>query len=317
MTSQDTPPVSRLPVRVWAATAPSRSHPERNEDAYWSAENGVVHAVIDGMGGSRRLVPGLGEVGGEHAAQGIVRVLDERLQGVSPDITVEEARETLRRVLSEAAVRVFREVNAEGAIPPEQVPEGSSALDVMAAACATVTVLCERGARAVIAQHGDTRAYLVSGGELLPLTEDQDAVGRDVETGTLPHEAGLAISAELDAFDGRTLGDLSPQALRYYSIRNLVYGQLGDSDPAPEPSLLVIRLSPADALLLTSDGVHDNLSAAEIAALLGQPDPAAALVTTADRRSTESPLPHPGDPTAPYNYRAHPDDATAIVVKQE
>ena len=45
-------------VRNWVKSLPSRAHPERNEDAYWSATNDMAHAVIDGMGSSRRVVNG-------------------------------------------------------------------------------------------------------------------------------------------------------------------------------------------------------------------------------------------------------------------
>ena len=44
-------------------------------------------------------------------------------------------------------------------------------------------------------------------------------------------------------------------------------------------------------------------------------DPASALVDRGYARSGERSLPDPADPEAPYNYRAHQDDTTAIVIK--
>lgn len=318
MTTQAAPQsTAGLPVRVWAATLPSRLHPERNEDAYWSAPNGVCHAMIDGMGGSRRFVPGMGEIGGEHAAAVIVRVLAERLANVPPRISRPEARALLEEVVAEAGARVFGEVNDEGAIPPAQVPEGKAPLDVMAAACATIVVLAEEGSCAVISQNGDTRAYLYSPsqGEFYVITEDDDAISHDVEAATLEYERGRTISQALDDFDGRDISILPGDALPYFARRNLVEEQLGDSAPPPLPAISVIQLGSGDALLLTSDGVHDNLSSSEITEFLRAVDPATALVQAADARSGESPLPNPEDPGAPFNYRAHPDDASAMLIR--
>ena len=59
----------------------------------------------------------------------------------------------------------------------------------MAAAVMTALVFCENGRRAAIGQNGDTRAYLYSDGDLILLTEDQDAVHMDMEEGKLTPEA--------------------------------------------------------------------------------------------------------------------------------
>ena len=305
-----------LQVRTWAKSLPSRTHPDRNEDAYWSARNGVAHAMIDGMGGSRRVVDGK-EVGGEHAAAGLRAVIDQRLQDLPNNVSVSAARELLAAVVAEANARVYREVNAEGNIPPEQVPEGKTANEVMAAACLTALILCEGGRRAAISQNGDTRCYLYSDGELIQLTEDHDAIHLDAQQGNLTPEQAEAIGEAIDNFSGFDIGKLEPAARKYYAQRYLVSNQLGDSPQAATPSFATIQIQPGDSLLLTSDGVHDNLTTDEIAASMSSIDPAATLVDRADERSGERALPDPNDLTAPYNYRAHQDDATALVIKVE
>lgn len=301
-------------ARVWAKSLPSRGHLERNEDAYWSARNAVAHAVIDGMGGSRRVVNGQ-EVGGEHAAAGLRAVLDERLQDLPTNVSVLAARELLLAVVAEGNARVFREVNAEGNIPPEQIPEGKTASDVMAAACLTALILCEGGRRAVISQNGDTRCYLYSGGELMLLTEDQDLVNLDVKEGRLTPEQGAAIDGAIDNFSGFDIGKLVPAARKYFAQRNLVFGQLGDNEQAASPEFTTIQLQPGDMLMLCSDGVHANLTTDEIAASMSSIDPAATLVDRGDARSGERTLPDPNNLETPYNYRANKDDTTAVVIK--
>jgi protein phosphatase len=303
-----------LNVRVWSKSVPSRSHPERDEDLAWSAANGQAHAVVDGMGGSRRVVAGR-EIGGEHAARVIGEALAARLQDLPAAVSVDEARDLLTVVVREAGARIFRELNESGQIPASEIPAGKTAEDVMVAAVMTAAVICEGGRRAVIGQNGDTRGYLYSGGELLLLTEDQDAVQADQATGVLTPDQAATVQEALDTFDGHELGKLDPLARRYFVQRNLVFGQIGDRADAPPPTFSVIQLRPRDVLLLCSDGVYSNLTTAEITDALALLDPAAALVDRADERAGERTLPDPTDLSRPYNYRAHQDDITAVVVR--
>lgn len=301
-------------VKVWAKSLPSRQHPERDEDLAWSARNGVAHAVIDGMGGSRRVVDGR-EIGGEHAAAAIGQVLSARLENLPDNLQVTAARELLSVVVAQAGEQIYSAVNASGQIPPEQIPEGKSADDVMAAAVMTAVVFCDGGRRAVISQNGDTRAYLFSSGELILLTDDQDAVQLEVDEGRLTEDEADALQIEMDSFDGHDIGKLSRQARQYFAQRNMVFGQIGDSPQPQPPVFATIQLRPGDMLLLCSDGVYANLTTAEIRDSLSSMDPAATLVDRGDARSGERSLPAAADLTEPYNYRAHQDDTTAIVVR--
>ncbi len=303
-------------IRVWSKSLPSRQHPERDEDLGWSAPNGRAHAVVDGMGSARRRTP-TGEIGGEHAAHAIGEVLAARLTDLPADLAVADARDLLTATVLEAGQRIFRDINQSGHIPPEQVPEGKTVEDVMPAAVMTGAILCENARHAVIGQNGDTRAYLYSDGELILLTEDQDAVQGDHESGLLSDEQVQVIQDTLDSWDGRDISALDPVTRRYFVQRNLVFGEVGDNPQTPPPVLSVIELRPGDLLLLCSDGVYANLTTAEIRDSLGLIDPAAALVDRSDARSAERTLPDPSDLSKPYNYRAHQDDITAIVVKVE
>jgi serine/threonine protein phosphatase PrpC len=268
------------------------------------------------MGGSRRVVDGK-EIGGEHAAAMLGKALDDRLQGLPPDLSVQAARELLAIVVGEGGERIYREVNAEGNIPAEQIPEGKTADDVMAAAVMTALIFCENGRRAVIGQNGDTRAYLYSDGDLVLLTEDQDAVHMDMEEGKLTPEQAQQVDEDQDEFDGYDIGKLDPLARKYFVQRNLVFGQIGDEPNPQAPVFSTIQLRPGDMILLCSDGVYANLTTTEIRSTMASVDPAAALVDRGDARSAERTLPDPNDLSIPYNYRAHQDDTTAIVLRME
>lgn len=257
------------------------------------------------------------EIGGEHAAAALGKALEARLQGLPPDLSAQAARELLAVVVAEGGEKIFREVNAAGEIPPEQIPQGKEVEDVMAAAVMTALIFCENGRRAVISQNGDTRAYLYSSGELILLTEDQDAIQMDVDDGKLTHEQGEAANEAIDTFDGYDIGRLDPLARKYFIQRNLVFGQLGDSATPQPPALTTIQLRPNDTILLCSDGVYANLTTDEIRMTMASADPAAAMVDRGDARSDERTLPDPNDLSIPYNYRAHQDDTTAIVLRME
>ena len=302
------------PIKTWVKSTPSATHPDRNEDAYWSARNGMAHAVIDGMGGSRRVVNGK-EIGGEHAAAGVRAILDARLQDLPPTLSVTAAEELLSAVVAEAGASVYRDVNAGGQIPPEQIPDGKTAGDVMAAAVMTALILCQGGRVAKISQNGDTRCYLYSDNELILLTDDQDLVQLDVQEGKLTSDQADSIEDELDTFPGFDIGKLDPAARPYFVQRNLVFGQIGDEPDQQAPTFATIQLRPGDLLLLCSDGVYANLTTDEIAASMQAIDPAATLVDRSNARSADRALPDPNDPSAPYNYRAHQDDTTALVIK--
>ncbi len=303
-------------LRIWAKSVPSLTHPARDEDLAWTAPNQGAVATVDGMGSARRRVAG-GEIGGEHAAALIGETLTAYLGEVPLTVAVGTARDLLCAAVEAAGKRIFHELNADGVIPPEQIPAGKTAEDVMVAAVMTAAVICENGRRAVISQNGDTRAYLYSGSDLLLLTEDQDAVQSDVEAGVLTADAAYDLQAALDTFNGRDLGKLDPTARRYFARRNLVFGQVGDCAAPPPPALTVIQLRPNDLLLLCSDGVYGNLTQDEITAGMSAMDPAATLVDRAVARSAERALPDPADLSRPYNYRAHQDDVTAVVVRVE
>jgi serine/threonine protein phosphatase PrpC len=247
----------------------------------------------------------------------LATVLEERLQDLPSDLSITSARELLSVVVAEAGARIYEKVNSSGQIPPEQVPQGKTVDEVMAGAVMTSLVFCDGGRRAVIGQNGDTRAYLYSEGELILLTDDQDAVMLDVIDGKLTEDEADALQEEMDNFDGHDIGKLSVAARNYFVRRNMLFGQIGDSPQPRPPEFCTIQLRPGDTLVLVSDGVYANLTTAEIRTSLESIDPAAALVDRGYERSGQRSLPDPADLSAPYNYRAHQDDATAIVVRAD
>jgi PPM family protein phosphatase len=134
-------------------------------------------------------------------------------------------------------------------------------------ATTVVTVLVD-GEQANIAHVGDSRVYLVRGGDLRQLTTDHSWVNEQIESG--------AISAD--------------QA-RSHPLRNVVTRALGGK-PELVVDLQVHKVESQDVLLLCSDGLTTMLPDAEIARILrdggGDIDQAArALVDESNHKGGE------------------------------
>jgi protein phosphatase len=101
------------------------------------------------------------------------------------------------------------------------------------------------GNRAHIANVGDSRAYIVSGGDdIRQITTDHSLVERLIST-----------------------GQLRPDEARVHPQRNVIYRTVGDKERA-QVDFFVQDLNPGDSLLLCSDGLCGKVEDAEICRLV-------------------------------------------------
>jgi serine/threonine protein phosphatase PrpC len=102
--------------------------------------------------------------------------------------------------------------------------------------------------RAVIANIGDSRAYLIRGGQAKPVTEDHSWVGEQVRAGQLEADAG-----------------------RHHPRRNVITrAVMGDPVTADE---FTVPLEAGDVLMLCSDGVWEPLSDQQLGELFAADAP--------------------------------------------
>ncbi len=106
------------------------------------------------------------------------------------------------------------------------------------------------GPRLYVAHVGDSRAYLLAGDELRPLTEDHSLVRRLQETGRL-----------------------TPEAAQHFQYRNVLLQALGQ-DGALTADTFALDLPPAGKLLLCSDGLSGLVTSEEMSAVLRCTEPA-------------------------------------------
>lgn len=204
---------------------------EHNEDSLAVAP--PLYVVCDGMGG---------HAAGEVASEIAVNVITER----APDHPDAAA---LGQAVEEANLAIIRAAN-EGV--------GRAGMG-----CTCTAALLEKE-RLVLAQVGDSRAYLLHNGEMQQLTRDHSLVADLIEAGQI---------TEAEA--------------RVHPQRSVITRALG-SDPRTQPDLFEINVETGDRLLLCSDGLSTMLEDDQIAKILGSnPDPqrcAAQLVNEAVAR---------------------------------
>ncbi|MCL1846386.1 MAG: Stp1/IreP family PP2C-type Ser/Thr phosphatase [Coriobacteriia bacterium] len=184
---------------------------DHNEDSL--LVKAPLYVIADGMGG---------HAAGEIASELAIKTLDEaQLTQLDPD--------TLRHAVTEANRRVI-----DGA----RRGLGRHGMGT------TLTAALIEGNRLLLAQVGDSRAYLVHEGQLRQLTRDHSLVGELLSTGKITEEEA-----------------------RLHPNRSVITRALG-SDASVQPDLYEIRLHEGDRLLLCSDGLNTMLDDTEIEELL-------------------------------------------------
>jgi PPM family protein phosphatase len=187
------------------------------------SKQGILLLVCDGMGGA---------AAGDLAARIAAEAIKQQLVGAGSGVT-ESPGESLKSAVSGANGAVLAEATAH----PETRGMGTT--------CTAAIVLPDR---LVIAQVGDSRAYLLRDGHLQLLTRDQTMADQLVEAGAL-----------------------RPEDVGTYRYRHVLLQAVG-TQATIEPIKSELRLRRGDRILLCSDGLHGPVPDHEIAQILGAGD---------------------------------------------
>jgi serine/threonine protein phosphatase PrpC len=231
---------------------------EANEDSLLAirpagVRNGAaLVAVADGMGGHKA-----GEVASALAVQSLQQMLDDSDPAVEADGLLTRALELGNRSIWEAAAE---DIDKEGM--------GTT----------IVAALLNADGRGVVANVGDSRAYVFARGNAELLTDDHTWVNQQVRAGQMTeHEARI-----------------SP-------FRNLLTRSLGSAPRVEIDLFMGIQLEAGDALILVSDGVTGYLDERDFTKILRT----AASAQEAAERLVEEAV-----------QRGGADNATAVVVRR-
>jgi PPM family protein phosphatase len=196
---------------------------------------GSLFMVADGMGGAAA-----GEIASSMAAQ---QIFDHLAQVWSHDPDNSPAQFALR--MREAVEHANSEIHGYAAEHPEVRGMGT-----------TLTAAGVHGGQLYLAQVGDSRAYLIRGGNAFQLTKDQSFTQRLIDAGELTEE-----EAETNA------------------RRNIILQALGP-DPRVKVVLSIQQLNRGDVLVVCSDGLTGLVRKGEIAAVVAGEDNLAQVCDT-------------------------------------
>ena len=201
---------------------------EQNEDSL--VVKPPLYVVADGMGG---------HAAGEVASEIAVSVIEANAPDHPDAEALGHAVEEANRAIINAAL----------------AGEGREGMGT------TCTAAILEKDRLVLAQVGDSRAYLLHNGTLTQLTRDHSLMADMIES-----------------------GQITPEEARIHPNRSVITRALG-SDPATIPDLYEINVQSGDRLLLCSDGLTSMVPDAQIEAIMNRlPDSqlcASQLVTAA------------------------------------
>lgn len=266
-----TPEIPKLKLDMASSSAASESHPEHNEDRSFFDPNSKSFGVFDGMGG---------EANGEEAAVICATKISEQLKHAPETSPRKSVTTVLQQSFNLINQAVLQRSAAEGKIMGSTATYGfiyKNELGVYETA---------------IAHAGDSRAYLFRNGILTQITKDH----------------GLINSQLAPILDNATdPSSLTPDQLGFYRQRNKISNFAGYSEGSAD--IFFQNVMSGDIILLTSDGVHDNLTTKEIHSILSQHQHESTssitqtLVGASVSRSREK------------SFRSKKDDMTALVVK--
>lgn len=202
------------------------------EDTAVLEQKGALFVVADGMGGHR---------GGEIASGIAVRTIGESYyasEEASPGAALVAA-------LGAANAAIFEEASADATL----LGMGT-----------TCTALAIRGGQAFVGHVGDSRAYLLRGGEIGQITHDHSLVGEMVRSGIISDE------------DART-----------HPKRNVITRSLGVQDSVEADTLETpLALEPGDTFVLCSDGLTSYADPGDLKEALKAGDPVGACRSLVD-----------------------------------
>jgi serine/threonine protein phosphatase PrpC len=206
---------------AFAAATDTGCKRANNQDSFGYNTDPHLYVVCDGVGGA---------LGGEVASNTAVRNFMESFDALS-ETTQQQKLPIESRLLHsiEQANRAVRDISASD---PRFSNMGT-----------TLVCACVDGARAVIGNVGDSRAYLIRDGVCVQITHDHSLIAEQLQNGLLTQE--MAEKSSLQSVITRAIGMAE----------------------TVEPDLFAATLQAEDRLLLASDGLTRYLKPAEIASI--------------------------------------------------
>jgi protein phosphatase len=191
---------------------------DNNEDRVATDDLTMIYVVADGMGG---------QAAGEQASQMAVDLVPATLRELLGDA---DDPTKVREAIKNAVLHANQSIVQKGDLDPSTQNMGT-----------TIVMGVCRFARLFIAHIGDSRAYLVRGGQIRRITTDHNLAQALFEANTISAE-------ELDT----------------HRFRHVLWKYLGSKEVGEGPDMTEIDLQDGDRFLLATDGLTGSLSDTQI-----------------------------------------------------
>ena len=223
-----------MKITSFGGTDPGKRR-NNNEDAYLLDDKLFLYAVADGIGGNE---------GGEIASRIAVDTLAETMPDLlgdadkTPPSEVDLDADSRFSALRQAITLANRRIRMARSQDPRLSNMGT-----------TLTILLQRRKHAVVANVGDSRAYLLRQNEFRQLTLDHSFVAEYVASGLL-----------------------TPEEARSSPYRHVITRAVGIDD-AVRPDFTDYALQQDDRILLCTDGLTEMVGDSEIGRILAESTP--------------------------------------------
>lgn len=244
-----------------------------NEDTFISAPNIPLFAVFDGLGG---------HVGGRQAA--------ETAREIFLEIFTKDRKDKEKLMISafHLASETIANLRQDSILPP----------------ATTVSVVAFEKDKIVIGNLGDSRVYGVSkDGLLRRFTDDDSILSQKVKQGIISKR----IAQKID--QAERIEDILTFELSLFQQRNMLTNCLSGRAIWQDYTAKIIKRFPVcdySKIVLTTDGVHDNLTDKEISKLVTR--------SVSAKESARSLLDKAYKFSQQGLFRSKPDDITVVVV---
>jgi serine/threonine protein phosphatase PrpC len=294
----------------WAfgfASQASEQHPNENQDFYFALPETSSAGVFDGVGGNKN---------GQEAAWAAGNYCEEEMFAL-PDSFASTA---------EARIKFVDILHSANEITQKMGQEGNAT----AALCKVILSEEDNRRYLIAASVGDSRVYVFRDDELFSITLDDsdvrqfgdEASARMMQTllaeihNPYDYDEVMSKARELQQrklFSQVDIPNFFKAVQQLFKERNIIYQTLGREDLEIKPHTYAFPLEENDIYLLTSDGVTDNLTDSEIAALLRKyQDPNVAaqqILAQARKRANQG--------KTSRSLRPKKDDITVVVMQEK
>jgi serine/threonine protein phosphatase PrpC len=273
-------------IEVGFVTLTALRH-EKSEDAALGEKSDVkareelVFGVFDGIGGA---------AGGERASHLAKEKVWQDLREVDPLASAEDWEEAIKQALHFADIEIFK----EGIMNFEYWNMGTTA------AVAKIIKKPEGGGEFVFGHVGDSRIYILKNEKNLEqITEDDNLLKELSKSGGITKEQARRIDQSTKKEDLKTDNERG-----LFELRREITQSLGSKKI--KPTIGRAKLKRGDRIIITTDGIHDNLTSEQIKNLLSaasSDQEAAEKIADAARLISES-----------HGWRSKDDDMTIFVI---